>query len=314
MSDTLASAQLAPEILATLRGHFERAMSAGSPLACMSIAIDRLERCSDVDARERLWHTLTKFLLGHAALAPAHLERSGDRLWMFVPGRSTKDSTALARALVESVRKLRLDSSSAGPTHFTISIGLAVTRPTLCLEAFLQVAEEGLGVARNGGDRAVHTEVYDFIQKKVTGKLLPTAKELTPVLPARAVREVELPALAPRPAAAAAVIAARAPAQHEPTAGALARVDAVPGPTSSTGAATETVELLERRIAKLLRALESAEERIARLEHTPAQIGVASLYREVQGLDPDARFIDAKRQMMTRIFEANLALHGRAAS
>jgi len=312
MSDTPASAQPAPEVLTVLREHFEHAMTAGTPLAGFAIAIDRLERCTDLETRERLWKALTACLRERPDLAAAHLEHSGDRLWLLVPGRSTKDCVALARSLVESVRKLRLEHA-AGPTHFTVSIGLAVTRPTLCFEAFLQVAEEGLGVARNGGDRAVHTEVYDFIQKKVTGKTLPTAKELTPVLPAPAVREVELPALAPRPTAAS-VIAARAHEHPVVAAPAVAHAGIAPEVAPAAGEGGDRVALLERRIAKLLRALESAEERITRLETSDPQLGVASLYREVQGLDPDARFVDAKRQMMTHIFEANLALRERAAS
>ena len=104
MSDNLVNSPPAPAIFGRLGEHFERAMSAGSPLACMLIAIDRLERCSDEAARERLWGALSAFLRAHPDLANAHSERSGDLLWLLVPGRGVKDAVTLARALVDGAR------------------------------------------------------------------------------------------------------------------------------------------------------------------------------------------------------------------
>jgi hypothetical protein len=122
-------------------------------------------------------------------------------------------------------------------------------------------------------------------------------------------REVELPATAPR-APARANPAERAPAgtpvlAHSPNSAASAHVE-------DLEEGGDRVQVLERRIAKLLRALESAEQRISRLESLDPAVGIASLYREVQGLAPDETNHEIKLQMMAAIFEANLALRGQS--
>ncbi len=71
------------------------------------------------------------------------------------------------------------------------------------------------------------------------------------------------------------------------------------------------VSLLQRRIAKLNRSLETAERR---LESDPgvAETGIASIYREVQGLRVDDREYKRKKKLMTDVFKANLVLQGKA--
>ncbi len=65
----------------------------------------------------------------------------------------------------------------------------------------------------------------------------------------------------------------------------------------------------ERRIRKLTESLTRTEEEIRRLAKMKGvEGGVASLYRTVQGLSADDDSLETKQEMMTAIFEANLAL------
>jgi hypothetical protein len=69
------------------------------------------------------------------------------------------------------------------------------------------------------------------------------------------------------------------------------------------------VEILERRIGKMTDALEQNEQRMAEvLAMKDVDSGVASVYREVQGLNSSARSYQKKKELMSEIFKANLAL------
>ncbi|TAJ13020.1 MAG: hypothetical protein EPO68_13400 [Planctomycetota bacterium] len=69
------------------------------------------------------------------------------------------------------------------------------------------------------------------------------------------------------------------------------------------------IDLLERRIAKLnglLERTEQALQRIAAMKYVDP--GIASIYRGVQGLSADAEALASKRDLLEKIFQANLEL------
>ena len=69
------------------------------------------------------------------------------------------------------------------------------------------------------------------------------------------------------------------------------------------------VDQLERRVAKLTALLGVTEEQLQQvLSMKTIDEGVASIYRTVQGLAPDAAQKEQKRAMMTIIFNENLAI------
>jgi hypothetical protein len=82
----------------------------------------------------------------------------------------------------------------------------------------------------------------------------------------------------------------------------------------STGQPEEGDELLDpdlyqRRIAKLMSALDESRAELGRLqESSKVDPGLASIYRDVQGLSGEAKDASAKREMMAVLFEANLEL------
>jgi hypothetical protein len=69
------------------------------------------------------------------------------------------------------------------------------------------------------------------------------------------------------------------------------------------------VELLERRIAKLMETLDATERELRALARRQTEPdGIASIYREVQGIgEEDSRF-KMKAALMEKILQANLEL------
>jgi len=69
------------------------------------------------------------------------------------------------------------------------------------------------------------------------------------------------------------------------------------------------VQKFERRISKLTNSLELTEDELKRIAAAKGiDIGVASLFREVQGLSAGENDYETKKELMSCIFEANLAL------
>lgn len=113
--------------------------------------------------------------------------------------------------------------------------------------------------------------------------------------------EVPVPAPAPRVAPPP-----PAPVPPEPLPGEAAERQA------RESAFQREIEVLSRRLSKVSELLELREEELRRLVATGRVApGIASLYREVQGLDEDSPHAETKREMMKAIFDANLVLQDR---
>jgi hypothetical protein len=80
-----------------------------------------------------------------------------------------------------------------------------------------------------------------------------------------------------------------------------ARDDAVP----------EDARTYERRIAKLTQALEDSRDELRKVLEAEflTEQGIASIYRNVQGLDDRDMYFETKRELMVDIFQANKKLH-----
>ncbi len=71
----------------------------------------------------------------------------------------------------------------------------------------------------------------------------------------------------------------------------------------------KSIELLERRISKLTLLLGKTEQELtAARRRASADPGVASVYDSVQGLDEDDNAFAKKAELITSIFEANMAM------
>ncbi len=69
------------------------------------------------------------------------------------------------------------------------------------------------------------------------------------------------------------------------------------------------VDVLQRRIAKVNQALGDTERQLSEsMGARPGEDGLASKYREVQGLSPDEANYQRKKELVYELFRANLAL------
>jgi len=75
------------------------------------------------------------------------------------------------------------------------------------------------------------------------------------------------------------------------------------------------IDLMERRIHKLTAALDRTEKALHQVIQARQldEAGIASIYRQVQGLSAMDAQLHAKREMLKAIFDANLVLQGCAA-
>ncbi|MEL6712998.1 MAG: hypothetical protein AAFP86_04450 [Planctomycetota bacterium] len=92
-----------------------------------------------------------------------------------------------------------------------------------------------------------------------------------------------------------------------------ARAAARPGPLKDSQARRQ-IEVLERRLAKMARLLEDRDQLLAGRQAPAEDEGVASIYREVQGIQGRTAEVKQKKALMSKIFEANLDLRKRIIS
>ncbi|MEL6431146.1 MAG: hypothetical protein AAFU73_02470 [Planctomycetota bacterium] len=121
-----------------------------------------------------------------------------------------------------------------------------------------------------------------------------------------------------RPAPETRVIIQRVPAEPEPRAAQSrptppAPRAARPGPLQDSQARRQ-IEVLERRLAKMARLLEDRDQLLAGRQTPAEDEGVASIYREVQGIQGRTAEVKQKKALMSKIFEANLDLRKRIIS
>lgn len=323
------------ELQRLLRIEFERAQRYRYPLVCLLIAIDRLDRIQDLYGHEfkaellRAVQSLLRQTVRESDLVGGVIQ---DRLLVLVTHTPPEGARAMADRLLDGARRLRFQ---VGPraVRLTLSIGGAHNQfySNLFFDTLVEVAEGGLTVAQSaGGDRYVHTELYAFFQEKHERERRARGESID-ALPA----EVEPPrpgmAPAPEPARPVSVPQERPPdvlrnlvAEEGGKALESARKaqdalsDAIRdmqarGGTGDISAELETykrqIDVLERRISKLTQLLSMTEDELRRLiDAKSIDPGVASIYKNVQGLTDEAANRELKKALMARIFQANLEL------
>src|SRR5688572_6053103 len=171
-----------------MRIEFERAQRYKYPLACFLIAVDRLERLHDlygIETKETILRALSELLRAETRASDLLGVMVDDRLLVMIPHAQRVGAEALARRLLDGARKLRFESDGRN-VRITLAIGGShnqTAKPTqrLFYETLLSVAESGLDVAlAGGGDRFVHTELYDWFQKRAERELPKGASTPTP--------------------------------------------------------------------------------------------------------------------------------------
>jgi len=321
----------ASEIETLMRVEVDRAKRHKFPLVCLRIAVDRLGQLHDlygVESKDEILRSVTQMLRDSMRDSDYLGLTQDDRFLAVFPHTTPETAGLLAKRLLSSARKLRFDRDGRS-LRISLSIGVANNRHEGAdsFDTLLAVADEGLVVAdAGGGDRFVETELYQLYEKKrkAKGKLRDTDEPVitgvpsmgrtppAPPIPVPPSRE-ELFGRAMLEKLMAQGFDVEALTAFEPDTIASA-IQSFQQQKEVVEAASgedrlNQIELLERRITKLTHILGITEEELRRVAALKGiDLGVASIYREVQGLSAEAENAERKREMMKTIFEANFAL------
>jgi len=317
---------------------FELARAEGAPAGLLCLRIERLQRFEGA-RRSAVLAALAQLVTRRAAGLSLHLALRGEELLAFGRGLDAPTLDRLAKELVLEARKLE-PAGEPQPLRLSLSAGYAATRAGLDLwfETLDAVAREGAEVASaQGGECAVHSELYELTQRRIErtrGARAPLArKPSAPAESAPAVAPASTQAHAPqaatpgvRAAAHGATVVHAAPVAPV-IAGATSGIDlgAIEARVAELARAAferaldeqaqrfrGEMELYERRLAKLQKALsESEQEKQALVQRGPLDGGLASTFREVQGLSSAERDYALKLGLLQQIAAANLDLNER---
>lgn len=295
--------------------------AAGTGFAVLAVALDGF---ADWDLRvdrsfaDGLFRAVLEGMLGEQ---PAIVcgRREGGQALLFVQGLDPEEAKGLAEGMVARAPKVNL-SARGGPVRSTVSVGGAHVAgfrgsADMLLTDAIRAAQRGARLAtRSGGDRSAWIERFGSApQREIARGPAPEAKSAP---------QAELEASAPVTSAPGEPVAPEGKDWK-----ALPQVDLEADLEALLmeryGAAFSSylqdremtwerrVELLERRIEKLGSLLEG-EQALRRADRQAAvrDVGVASRFRSVQGLDEDDHHFEAKQGLMAAIYEANLKLRG----
>jgi hypothetical protein len=209
----------------------------------------------------------------------------------------------LARRLIASARKMRFDRDGR-ILRISLSIGVAHNKDAAAstFETLMAVADDGLAVAdAGGGDRFVETELYALYDKKRRRGgngpedapiVIHSAPASTPAPAREPTREEVLArALLDKLLAQGFDFDALSTLEPDQIAAALRSFQDQKSLVEAGSAEDKArqIELLERRIAKLTDLLGITEEELKRVAAMKGiDLGMASIYRTVQGLSLDA--------------------------
>ncbi len=292
-------------------------------------------------APEQARNAVAGWLLEGLEGPEVHGFAEGDRIVLFLPGTPVPGAEALARHVIAHGRKRGIVvDEQAAPVRISAGVADGTEPVVRYVETLVEVALEGaLVAASGGGNRCVHTEVYDIVQVRLDRELPDEAKRVPP-LEKIVIREAETPSSSlPSPekngeAPSASPFDLALPdevvrevesqlsqavaASHDIPARRMlvdlavshARREWEEASSRLTTKHSREMELLERRIAKLSEALEGARERLEEVERSGASdAGTSSAFRSVQGLSRQEENYELKRELMGMIFKANLELY-----
>ncbi|MEM1448157.1 MAG: GGDEF domain-containing protein [Planctomycetota bacterium] len=318
------------EVRALMQVEFERAQRYTYPIALLLIQVDHLAQIQTVhgfEAKQAVFEAVIELIKSETRDGDLLGTVVDDRLCALIPHTHPDAAKSVSDRILRGARTLQFYVAER-TVRITLSIGLAHNQDpgATSIATLERVAEEGLSVAdASGGDRMVETELYQLYERERT----PVSREDIEELLARAEGmgyRQRLEGLVADGAdleeaadAVADEIIARAVATErarwqqdlESANEEIQRLAAAP-PGEDPEAFKREIDQLHRRIAKLTASLETTEQEITRLRSLKTvDDGVASVYREVQGLeDGDARS-EIKKELMGEIFRANMDLQGK---
>lgn len=312
------------EIEQRMRIEFERSQRHGLPLVCLLIGVDRLGTLQDLygsEAREEILETALDTLREATREHDLVCTLQDDRILALFPHTPPELGGLLARKLLEAARKLRFERDGR-TLRVSLSIGVAHNRhqDAISFDTLLAVAEEGLRVAdAAGGDRFVETELYQLFEKKRRAREREQERQQVVYVQAPAAPAPTVPsratALGETLLEILSAMGVEVGDDHALDRDALRRIlfrlqdEKAHASHVELAEARRQNDILERRIAKLTSELGLTEEELKRIaEMKNVDLGIASIYRSVQGLAANEVQAQRKREMMKEIFTANFEL------
>lgn len=310
-----AGSLFSPEEIARLMAsEYQRSLRYGYPLALLMIEIDRLESLHDlygVESEQRIVRAVTALLRSSTRPSDALGTARGQRMLLLLPHATSAGAQAVARRLLAGCRELEFRGDGR-ILRASLSIGLALRGEEEGLEALITCAERALARAvLAGGDR---------VQEHVP-EPRPAAPAVAPAPPvaARAPRASvpSLPAVDELPGASleekvralVRLAGGDAALEREVLAVLQQALEGARRPRASRAEVLAEMRALEARIAEQRRLLDASEEELERLlREKSVEPGIASLYRDVQGLDPGERNYQKKKELLAVIYQANVEL------
>jgi len=265
------------------------AKSQRTPTCVVEADLGRPELSAWLDLPER---GLSELLERRAELGACIQQPAGCPGLRVLPAGRTRD--ALEGEFGSKPMQALLDELAAGSRHLFLAAPSVVTSEEA--RRLLPRVDGAILVLRAGitrkGDAARAVELLRLARVPVLGSIL---RDWRPEPGER-----RRPPAVPRPGSV------EAPAALE-AAGSASVV--APVRVTSRAGSDRQIEILERRIAKLNRRLAEAEEGLRQLGALrAADPGIASVYRGIQGLSSQEEYATFKRELMHKIFLANLEL------
>jgi len=318
------------EVRALMQIEFERAERYTYPIACLMIQVDHLTQMQMVhgfESKQAVLDAAIDLIKGETRDGDLLGTIVDDRLMALVPHTHPVAAMALAERVLKGARTLEF--ALEGKTiRITLSIGIAHNQDpgAKSMATLERVAEEGLAVAdAGGGDRAVQTELYQLYERERRPVSRADIEELLARAEQMGYRQrlEGLVADGEDLAAAADTVAdeiigravetERKKWEAELVSANEQIAELAAAPTGEDPAAFKReIEQLHRRIAKLNGSLATTEQEITRLRSLKSvDDGVASVYRDVQGLEDGEARSEIKKELMSEIFRSNMDLQGK---
>lgn len=321
------------QMLHVMRVEFHRARSQRYPLVCAMLCVDGIDAIAErsgyaaKQACLRAAYDLMRTLCRERAYIGMAL-MAGERIMAVFPNLTPQRAGDLGRELCERARTTKLPGEGDGGATLSLSVGMAhnlLAETNSSFEGIVQIAGRALSMARDGeGGKS-------FLWREAEAELEQLRDELAERKKAfeeqHAVLEEEVSAVGDLQksevldrlqALFAGVQRTDELAELEKRVLALAAKELYEERQKAVQATVaehrKMIDQLERRIAKLTQILGVTEEELKRVMAMKAiDPGVASIFREVQGLSATDQQAETKKAMMGEIFKANLSFQKRGA-
>lgn len=319
------------QMLHVMRVEFHRARSQRYPLVCAMLSIDGLEQVSETSGfgtkqsfLRSAYDLLRTTCREQACIGMALM--AGERIMAVFPNLAPTRASDLGRTLCERARGIER-STEDGKVTLSLSIGMAhnlLAETNSSFEGIVEVAGRALSMARDGGGgrsflwREAEAELDQLRDELAERKK--SFEEQHAVLQEEVSEIGDLQkseVLDKLQALFAGVERTDAIAELEKRVLAVAAKELYEERQKAIQATVDEhkrmIDQLERRIVKLTQILGVTEEELKRVMAMKAiDPGVASIFREVQGLSASDDQGETKKAMMSAIFEANLVFQKRA--